>query len=296
MNITDPILPTGQWIFVHNLASCADGTAKGAVALAKRAGCRGLLVKWSDGGSLYAAGGARSLIEAARAAQLDVIPWGYVYPGDGANVAKVLAQVRAVVGHTLFVLDAETEFDTSPASVAEDLFTALEVTGLQFLYTSLPWPSTQPRFPWATFQAKAAGYLPQLYPWDLAGGTEAPSAEWVGHCWQKGTMEWAKLEPAKPTVPIGAVRSGRLGQQAGSAVDAGFPTMAWWLLDGLSVAEADALARTPFATRPAESTPAAPVTAPGAQSALAQANAQLAAYKAAAEGFIFDLKGRGLVK
>lgn len=296
MNITDPILPTGQWIFTHDLAKCADGTAKGAVALAKRAGCRGLLVKWSDGGSLYAAGGARSLIEACKAAQLDVIPWGYVYPGDAENVARLVAGALQVTGQKLFVLDAETEFDTSPPEAAEQLLTAVRGVGARPLYTSLPWPSTQPQFPWSVFQQHAEGYLPQLYPWDLAGGTEAPSAEWVGRCWRQGTAEWAKLEPARPTVPIGAVRGGRIGQQAGTAVDAGFPTLAWWVLDGLTQEQADWLAETPFATRPAQSPAAAPVTAPGADVALAQANAQLGAYKAAVEGLIFDLKGRGLVK
>ncbi len=47
--LRSPILPPGQYGWINDTRLVADGTPEGIVALCKKAGLRGLLVKYNDG-------------------------------------------------------------------------------------------------------------------------------------------------------------------------------------------------------------------------------------------------------
>jgi hypothetical protein len=300
--LTDPFLPPGQWAFVHDLAKCADGTAAGAVGLARRAGLTGLLVKVLDGASPYPGGGAAELLAACRAAGVGCSGWGYVYPGDGAATAALIQQWLQLSGNEAFLVDAEVEFEVPDgAQQAQALLAAVRQVCRRPWYTSLPWPDQQAAFPWTAFQAACAAFAPQVYGSALAGAAGPVSDAWMDTCWNRasigpgaggpayttgGPAGWQGLSPVLPVVPIFDLAN--ISRAAYLARNGGFSAIIWWLLDGLTAAQADALAQTPYAAQAAApaAAPAAPQPVPtpdvaAARQALGQAQAALANAQAA---------------
>lgn len=289
------MLPEGQWVFTHNLASCADGTAAGAVALAQRAGAAGLLVKWSDGGALYPAGGAQALLAACQAAGLGCSAWGYTYPGDGANVAALIHQWLQLSGDSTFLLDAETEFEVANgAQAAQTLLSAVSLVCKPW-YTSLPWPDQQATYPWSVFQSACTAFAPQVYFSDLAGTTGTTPDAWANVCWNRaaigtaaggptyttgGPQGWQGLSPQLPVIPIFDLSN--IQRAAALAQNAGMKSICWWLLDGMTAQQADALAQTPYAKVAPKVTPAPDIAA--MKSAVTQIEQGLTAIKTALGG------------
>ena len=292
-------LPRGQWLFVHDAARCADGTPGGAVALARRAGAVGLLVKVLDGAAPYPGGGASALLAACQAAGMDCSGWGYTYPGDGPATAALIQGWLSQSGDTAFLLDAEVEFEVAAgASDAGALLAAVRAVCARPWYTGLPWPDQQAAFPWATFQAGCSAFAPQVYFAGLAGTAGPQPDAWADLCWNRaavgpaaggpaatsgGPAGWQGLSPTLPVVPVFDLSN--IQRAAYLAHNAGVPSVCWWLLDGLTEQQAAALAATPYA----QSAPA-PVVRPSvpdvaaALAALAQAEAGVTAAKQALGG------------
>jgi hypothetical protein len=260
---TDGFLDDGQWIFVHDLKRCADGTPAGAVALAKRAGARGLLVKVLDGGTRYADGGAYDILAECQRQGLECSGWGYCYPGDGANVAALIQDWLRRSGNSAFLLDVESEFERAPdptGSAMALLSAVAQVCGRPW-YTSFAWPDQHAAFPWSAFHAACRAFAPQVYGALLAGQDGPVSDAWADLCWNRaaigtqaggpaytngGPQGWEALPPI-PVVPIFDLSN--IARFSYLAHNGGFRAVCWWLLDGLTEAQADELARTPYAVQ-----------------------------------------------
>jgi hypothetical protein len=316
MSLTSEVLPAGQYGWVHDLRQVADATAAGAVALAQRAGLRGILAKYNDGHALSHSDGeqwqgqCRALAPACAAAGLLLIPWGYVYPDDtnaafGAIVAQALADTALTNPQGFYVLDAEIEFDNDPQADAHArvLIGAIRATtaSIRLLYTSWGWPDQHPGFPWGAFQGACDAFLPQVYPGEIAAGVDMGTywnrayggPQYGGPAPGSGPVGYSALLPQRPVVPTFDF-GGDTAELARLANNGGFPAITWWVMDGMTDAEAAVLASTPYARHVTAPPPQAPPSPPAGQqsapdvaaalSALSQAEAALQAARKALGG------------
>jgi hypothetical protein len=291
MRLTTEVLPTGQYGWVHDLRQVADGTAAGAVALAKSAGLRGLLVKYNDGSSVVAGDGSgqqwqvqsRALVPACAAVGLLVIPWGYVYPTDrepfAALAQQALADTTPANPDGFYVLDAEIEFDddSNAESDAQAMLAAVKaaVPSVRLLYTSWGVPDQHPAFPWSAFNTACQAFLPQIYPgligWDA---TTCYNRAFLGGSGGGPGIE--QMQPVPAVVPTFDLSD--IGTCAALAKNGGFPAVTWWVMDGMTAAQAQALAGTSYAM----TTQPAPTSASSSLSQqVAALEAQVAALQAA---------------
>lgn len=254
MALNATVLPAGAYGWVHDMRAVADGTPAGVVALAKAAGLRGLLVKYNDGASVtYTDGEAwqaqfRQLAPACAAAGLLCIPWGYVYPTDRTPFAQLVAAALQDSAQPFYVLDAEIEFDNdaNAAADAQALLAAIQAVApsARLLYTSWGIPDQHPAFPWAVFNGACAAFLPQIYPaligWDP---TTCYNRCFLGGNGGGPGVEQMSPQPAViPTFDLSAPAACATLAHNGS-----FPAVTWWVMDGMTQAQAAALAATPYA-------------------------------------------------
>jgi hypothetical protein len=256
MALNSEVLPPGQYGFVHDLRAVLDGSPQAVVALARAAGLRGVLVKYNDGAATTAGDGSgqawqwqfRLLAPACRAAGLVCIPWGYVYPWDRAELGAVVAQALQDSGQAFYILDAEVEFDRDPRAAADAaaLLQAIAdaAPGARLLYTSWGWPDQHPSFPWATFNARTAAFLPQIYPGLLqADPTAAYNRAFFGG--GGGGPGIYQMQPQPVVIP--AFDLSAVARLSALAANGGFPAICWWVLDGMTADQAAQLAVTPYA-------------------------------------------------
>lgn len=287
-------LTPGQYLVSHDLSACADGTAAGAVALLQRAKARGIVAKWQDGSAEYTPGGVRALAPACQAAGLQTLLYGYFYPGDGAAAAAQAQAGLATAGEGPFLLDCEIEFDqaSDPAGAATTLVQAMTAAGIQPWLTSWGWPDQHSRYPWGQlFSAGCQAFAPQVYR-QLLWGTGTPPAGWTDVCWnraaagsamggpaytQDGPQGWEAL--GVTVVPVFDLSD--VSRCAWLAHNAGFPAVCWWALDGMTGAQADQLAATPYAVAVPQPTAMHTANVTAALAAIGQAETALAAAKSA---------------
>jgi hypothetical protein len=256
MALNAVVLPPGQYGWIHDLRAVLDGTPQAAVTLAQAAGLTGLLVKYNDGTGTTAGDGSgqawqlqfRLLAPACAAAGIACIPWGYVYPGDGAPFGQLVAAALHDSGQPFYVLDAEVEFDDDPnaAADARALLAAIAqaAPGVRLLYTSWGWPDQHPHFPWAVMNAGTQAFLPQIYPGLLGvDPTAAYNRTFFGG--NGGGPGIYQMQPEPAVIPAFDLSS--VAALAALARNGGFPAVTWWLLDGLTPVQASQLDATPYA-------------------------------------------------
>ena len=259
-----------QYGFIHDLRKVADGTAMGAVALAKRAGLAGILCKYADGHATVAgdgsgtdfAGQCRALAAPCATVGLELIPWAYVYPTDADDtfariVNQALLDTQSANGKYRFLIDAESEFDNAPApgTAADAVLHAIRsiLPGAELWLTSWAWCDQHPNFPFAEFAKECAVYMPQAYPALIGVSAQAVVARAI-----------ATIPHFPRTIPAFDLSS--VGDCARLSFASGWPDAAWWLLDGMTEAQAQSLAAalswaTPVEPTPAPEPPAVPVAA-----------------------------------
>jgi hypothetical protein len=287
--LTSTILPPGQYLWLHDIRQVADGTPAGVVALALASKARGILPKYDDGQAVSLSDGeqwqgqVRALVAPCEAAGLLLIPWGYVYPSDRTLFATIATQALADTAPAnpqgFYGLDVEIEFDNdaNPAYDAGQVLADLrtDVPHAVLLYTSWGWVDQHPAFPWAKFQSACQGFIPQVYPGTLQAGVDA------GVYWNRayggpryggpnpgtGPAGFSALSPQIPIVPAFDF-AGDTAALAAFAHNFGCPAISWWVMDGMTTAQADQLASTPYA---ATATPPAPTGPPDPAAGYAEA-------------------------
>ena len=255
MNAT--VLPPGQYGWIHDLRAVLDGTAQSAVTLAQAAGLSCVLVKYNDGTATTAGDGSgqawqwqfRQLAPTCRAAGLACIPWGYAYPTDRTAFAQLVAAAMQDSGQPFYVLDAEIQFDddANAAADAQGLLDAIQAgaPGVALLYTSWGWPDQHPTFPWAVMNAGTQAFLPQIYP-ALIGAAPGATYNRAFLGGNGGGPGIYQMQP-QPGAVIPAFDTSAVATLAGLARTGGFPAVTWWVMDGMTSAQASQLAATSYA-------------------------------------------------
>lgn len=264
----------------------AFATPTDAVAMLLRAKCRGLILKAADGNATVSADGTlpwwqdfQALAPVAMDAGLDVVPWLCVYPGDGDPGAAWLTNLANAVkltGAKYVVLEPPmttwAQEPSAPTAVQAVMAAAQQaVPGVQFLLACWGNPAAAgASFPWAAWNAATVGVLPELY-WS-AYGTDFGGTP--GGIWNNYWL-WLEGQATKAATVIPTFDFPKAEAFAALALNEGAPTVAWWLLDDMTAADADTLAGLSYAAtvQPVPQVTTAPKAAPD----LAAADADLAA-------------------
>ncbi|HVB09485.1 MAG TPA: hypothetical protein VNM16_03850 [Bacillota bacterium] len=257
MALNATVLPAGQYGWIHDLRAILDGTPQAAVTLAQAAGLTGMLVKYNDGSSTTAGEGSgeawqwqfRQLAPACAAAGLACIPWGYVYPTDRAPFAQLVAAALQDSNQPFYILDAEIDFDndSSAAADAQALLSAIHqgAPNVRLLYTSWGWPDQHPNFPWAVMNAGTQAFLPQIYPALI--GTDPTSAYNRAFLGGNGGGQGIYQMQPQPAAVIPTFDLSAIATLASLARTGGFTAVTWWVMDGMTSAQATQLNSTPYA-------------------------------------------------
>ncbi len=307
MGLTDSVLPRGQYGWLWTAERTADGTPAGIVALAKRAGLRGILAKYHEGSARKAARGPgdwarnfRALVQPCAEAGLLLIPWAYTHPDDyRPDVIEVIAEAVATSApanpQRFYIFDPEIEFDRDAEAAAKTrmLFATLSDRGVRgrWLYSSWGWVDQHPSFPWAAWQENCEAFLPQAYPrtmqvpnpdlvWNRAyGGAQFGGPQARG--WT-GPQGFRALKPERPIIPAFDIYDNVIPRLAHLAANWGAPAVSWWVMDSAGEQTIAQLAATSYASSKAE--PAPPVIDnPPTPSETEQLRADLARERARAD-------------
>lgn len=163
----------GTLVWIWNLQNCDGGNYDTIAQRILAAGCRGAIVKASDGGNWFPQGAngtvpISTIVAELRARGLVVCTWGYCYdysePAEEQRAIETI-QVAQPDGH---VLDVEQEDENQLNTAADATALASHVkaavaSGFPLAYSPLPAISLHVRLPYRQFTDAGLAMLPQLY-------------------------------------------------------------------------------------------------------------------------------------
>lgn len=194
----------GKGFYTWQIPNCEGGNPAAIVAAAKSARLTHLVIKVADGTTIYTGkwgdphDTTTPVIQALKAAGIQVWGWHYVYGADPigeANLAIKRVQQLQLDG---YVIDAEKEYKESGKKTAASRFMAQLRGGLPTFPVALSsyrYPSLHPQLPWKEFLSKCTLNMPQVY-W--IQGTD-PAKQLV-RCYN----ESLGINPNVPVIPTGA--------------------------------------------------------------------------------------------
>lgn len=193
----------GKGFFIWKVQYCENGNSAAIVNLAKRANLSHVLIKVADGNYSYnlTSNGvdlAVPLVQALRAAGIQVYGWHYIYGDDPigeANKAIQRIQQGALDG---YVLDVEGEYKDAGKERAAATF----MNRLRSAYPRLPialcsyrFPSYHPQIPWKVFLEGCDLNMPQVY-WQ---NSHNPADQLT-----RTINDYQRITPYRPMVPVGS--------------------------------------------------------------------------------------------
>lgn len=163
----------GTLIWIWNLTNCDAGDFDAIATRVKGAGCRGVIVKATDGGNWFPQGlngqvSVTTIVSELRSRGLVVNTWGYCYDyAEPAEEAKAIETIT-IARPDAHVLDVEQEDEDQRNTAADAILLATNVknavaSGFPLAYSPLPAISAHVRLPYRQFTDAGLAMLPQLY-------------------------------------------------------------------------------------------------------------------------------------
>jgi hypothetical protein len=191
----------GKGFFIWKIRDCEKGIPTAIAAAALSAGLTHVLVKVADGSGPYniSKDGPTDLVppvvEALKAAGLQVWGWQYIYGFDPKGEARIAARRVKQFNLDGFVIDAESEFKIPGRAAAarrysQDLRNA--IPNVPLALSSFRFPSYHRAFPWREFLEVCDINMPQVY-WEKAHNP--------GPQLKRCVAELTALQPSRPVIP-----------------------------------------------------------------------------------------------
>ena len=191
----------GKGFFIWKIRDCEKGVPAAIAASAQSAGMSHVLVKIADGTGPFniAKEGPTDLVppvvEALKAAGLQVWGWQYIYGYDPQGEARIAARRLKQLNLDGFAIDAEHEFKlpgraAAARRYAQSLRSALP--SLPLALSSYRFPSYHRAFPWTEFLEVCDYNMPQVY-WEKAHNP--------GPQLKRCVAELTALQPSRPVIP-----------------------------------------------------------------------------------------------
>jgi len=168
---------TGQGIWIWQLPQCRGGDVAAIVAQCKQRHFSHVLIKCADGAHSFAcnARADEALVRELRANGITVAGWGYHYGRDPEAEARNAVQCCQRLGHTIYVCNAEKEFEDDNSAKGDDASTRARRfikafrehgAGIALGLCTFALPALHARFPWRAFLQDGNGcefVMPQIY-------------------------------------------------------------------------------------------------------------------------------------
>lgn len=190
---------TSVGIWCWTVAKCLDGDVNAIVQKCRDVGIGHFLVKTNDGRQAYN-GTLQPLVNALRAAQINVWSWAYTYGVAAEDEADAFAARSAALGITALCVDAEVEYKTHPNRAIRymDRLRAKAGDEATIAMSSYYLPKNHPTFPWKEFYNRADIAMPQVY-WYTNDPVLAVTRSLAQHVVYTG-----RAGSSIPVIPVGA--------------------------------------------------------------------------------------------
>ncbi len=195
----------GKGFYTWKVSQCENGNPTAIASTAKIAGLTHLFVKIADGPGDYNGDidfpnidMNTGLVQALRAAGIQVWGWHYIYGKDPVGEANTAIRRIRQFNVDGYVIDAEGEFDKPGMNGAAAQFMATlrsSITNIPVGLTSYRYPSKHKDFPWNEFISKCDMALPQVY-W-MSNHNPDQQLTWT-------VQEYKKTAPGLDFFPAGA--------------------------------------------------------------------------------------------
>lgn len=191
----------GMWIW--QIPNCEGGNVTKIASLAYSGGFSHVLIKIANATTAYNYNKTTgedyipALVKALRAKGLGVWGWHYVYGYNPTGEAAIAISQTKKYGMDGYVIDAESEYESSGrAAVADTFMTALRkgLPSTPVALCSFRWPTYHPSFPFANFLKKCDYNMPQVY-WMSAHN---PTYQLT-----RTQTEFKAITPYRPIIPTG---------------------------------------------------------------------------------------------
>jgi hypothetical protein len=192
-------LISGFWLWVWEISACEGGSIPAIIAKAKGAGVSGLIVKCGEDGP-----GVEqvtpALVRDCAAAGMRLAVWWYCRPRATQDQIAMLNAVAAL-GVTIFVMDAEKEWDTPDQRPLARAFAVSirAALGSDAILIDAPWSRPKKHggsFPYDEFGLVMGARSPQFY-WELAEVAGESEGYFLDDC----DAEWAETDTIRPICP-----------------------------------------------------------------------------------------------
>lgn len=194
----------GKGMFIWKVPRCEGGNPDKIVQVAQSAKLTHVLIKIADGTLVYHGDWGSTvdmvtpLVNALRAASIQVIGWHYVYGDNPTGEARVAIQRIRQLKVDAYVIDAETQYKAPGKREAARRFMAdlrNAEPNLTVALSSYRYPTLHPQLPWKEFLEKCDYNMPQVY-WMKAHN---PGAQL-----QRCVREFQAITPFRTILPTGA--------------------------------------------------------------------------------------------
>ena len=194
----------GKGMFIWKIPRCEEGDSARIAQVARSAGLTHVLVKIADGPIAYHGDWGSTtdmvtpLIDALRAASIQVWGWHYLYGDNPVGEARIAIQRINQLKVDAYVIDAEGQYSEAGKREAARRFMAdlrVAVPNLPVALSSFRYPSLHPQLPWKEFLEKCDYNMPQVY-WMKAHN---PGAQL-----QRSMREFQAMTPFRTIIPTGA--------------------------------------------------------------------------------------------
>jgi hypothetical protein len=193
----------GKGFFIWKILDCEKGDPRAIVQAAQAAHLTHVILKIADGAFPYNINRQTNqdyvgpVVQALRAANIDVWGWHYVYgdyPKSEANIAVQRMKEFELSG---YVIDAEMEYKEPGKKNAAAAFMKIlrdNLPNIPIALSSYRFPSFHPQLPWKTFLEYCDLNMPQVY-WEQAHNPKPNLTRTV--------REFQSMTPFRPIVPTG---------------------------------------------------------------------------------------------
>lgn len=186
---------TGQGIWIWQLPRCCRGDMERVIDECQRMLLGHVLIKCVDGRKRYKTNATHDayVIGKLRECGIHIIGWGFHYAKDPEAEAEMAVRACRDLGHTLYICNAEKEFEQRGGAQAAARFVAKfrELAGSQIELglSTFALPSLHPRFPYDAFlngENACRFVMPQIY---TVPSRRHPFLQSLRSYWQKAQDE-----------------------------------------------------------------------------------------------------------
>jgi hypothetical protein len=218
----NPLTARAMWIWYVSRSS--GGSLPGIISQAKRYGIKTLMIKSSDGSSLWSQF-SPPLISTLHAGGLRVCAWQYVYGADPVAEAR-LGAVAVKNGADCLLIDAEGEYEGKYVEAQRYVTELRKRIGASFpvALAGFPYVDFHPAFPYSVFLGPGAAQynVPQMYWKDIGVSVDSVYAHTYrfNRVWGRALYPLGQIYNAPPLAEVVRFRQLSVAYGAGG--------VSWW--------------------------------------------------------------------